>query len=256
MSPQSTRTGPSGQPGARAPAAPAAPAAPRAAPAAAAAPGARPRSGAAGARPPSAGAAAPGPAQVRTPTHLGPGEGTRGGTGTLNPAVSHTCAPGEGTRGSRWRCPWGGHAVSPVGDKGRDLNPHLSPHDKSSWAKPPGATRCRGCDPGVTSQCHPQPGLCGGDPIGTGNVPSEPTWTDWGAWGPCSRSCGGSGTRLRRRSCKPKKNPPCPGRATEEQKCHPTPCAGNPAPVVSSAVPPRVELSLFLTQTPGNSEVF
>ncbi|NXY39053.1 CILP2 protein, partial [Pomatorhinus ruficollis] len=62
--------------------------------------------------------------------------------------------------------------------------------------------------------------------------PLEPTWTEWGAWGPCSRSCGGSGTRVRRRSCKPaKRNPPCPGRATEGQKCHPSPCPGNPPAV-------------------------
>uniref|UniRef100_A0A8C3XF60 Cartilage intermediate layer protein 2 n=1 Tax=Cyanoderma ruficeps TaxID=181631 RepID=A0A8C3XF60_9PASS len=59
--------------------------------------------------------------------------------------------------------------------------------------------------------------------------PLEPTWTEWGAWGPCSRSCGGSGTRVRRRSCKPaKRSSPCPGRATEGQKCHPSPCPGNP----------------------------
>uniref|UniRef100_A0A8C3NAS9 Uncharacterized protein n=1 Tax=Geospiza parvula TaxID=87175 RepID=A0A8C3NAS9_GEOPR len=59
--------------------------------------------------------------------------------------------------------------------------------------------------------------------------PLEPAWTDWGAWGPCSRSCGRPGTRVRRRSCRTAKNPPCPGRATEAQKCHPSPCPGNPS---------------------------
>ncbi|XP_036255072.2 cartilage intermediate layer protein 2 [Molothrus ater] len=73
-------------------------------------------------------------------------------------------------------------------------------------------------------------------PCSAGPCP-EPTWTEWGAWGPCSRSCGRSGTRIRRRSCRTAKNPPCPGRATEVQKCRPPPCPGNPTGAPSAAPP-------------------
>ncbi|XP_015472142.1 cartilage intermediate layer protein 2, partial [Parus major] len=57
---------------------------------------------------------------------------------------------------------------------------------------------------------------------------AEPLWSEWGPWGPCSRSCGSAGTRERRRSCKTAKSPPCPGPATETQKCPHSPCPGNP----------------------------
>ncbi|XP_065514916.1 cartilage intermediate layer protein 2 isoform X2 [Lathamus discolor] len=52
----------------------------------------------------------------------------------------------------------------------------------------------------------------------------EPAWTEWGSWGPCSRSCGSTGKRIRRRSCKTAKKVPCSGRPTEVQKCPPSPC--------------------------------
>uniref|UniRef100_A0A8B9P659 Cartilage intermediate layer protein 2 n=1 Tax=Apteryx owenii TaxID=8824 RepID=A0A8B9P659_APTOW len=56
--------------------------------------------------------------------------------------------------------------------------------------------------------------------------PLEAAWAEWGAWGPCSRSCGRAAKRLRRRSCKNAKTSPCAGRATEVQKCPPSPCPG------------------------------
>uniref|UniRef100_A0A674GVR9 Uncharacterized protein n=1 Tax=Taeniopygia guttata TaxID=59729 RepID=A0A674GVR9_TAEGU len=70
-----------------------------------------------------------------------------------------------------------------------------------------------------------------------GNVPPEPGWTEWGAWGPCSRSCGRSGKRVRRRSCRGAGSRPCPGRASEAQRCPRPPCPGN-GPGAPSAEPP------------------
>lgn len=63
-------------------------------------------------------------------------------------------------------------------------------------------------------------------PMPTWHLPAEPTWTEWGAWGPCSRSCGSAGTRVRRRSCKNAKKLLCAGRPAEVQKCPPSPCPG------------------------------
>uniref|UniRef100_A0A663E6Q7 Cartilage intermediate layer protein 2 n=1 Tax=Aquila chrysaetos chrysaetos TaxID=223781 RepID=A0A663E6Q7_AQUCH len=60
--------------------------------------------------------------------------------------------------------------------------------------------------------------------------PLEPAWMEWGTWGPCSRSCGSAGTRVRRRSCKKAKKVPCAGRPTEVQKCPPSPCPGTSCP--------------------------
>ncbi|XP_069734397.1 cartilage intermediate layer protein 2 [Phaenicophaeus curvirostris] len=56
----------------------------------------------------------------------------------------------------------------------------------------------------------------------------ESAWMEWGSWGPCSRSCGSTGTRVRRRSCKKAKKTPCAGRPTEVQKCPPSPCPACP----------------------------
>ncbi|XP_005534017.1 PREDICTED: cartilage intermediate layer protein 2 [Pseudopodoces humilis] len=65
--------------------------------------------------------------------------------------------------------------------------------------------------------------------------PLEPLWSEWGPWGPCSRSCGSAGTRERRRSCKTAKSPPCPGPATETQKCPRSPCPEKPHMVLQPA---------------------
>ncbi|XP_038596661.1 LOW QUALITY PROTEIN: cartilage intermediate layer protein 2 [Tachyglossus aculeatus] len=56
--------------------------------------------------------------------------------------------------------------------------------------------------------------------------PLEATWSEWGAWGPCSKSCGG-GRRLRRRTCSiSNKKSACVGHPTEAQKCIQRPCSG------------------------------
>uniref|UniRef100_A0A672UTF7 Cartilage intermediate layer protein 2 n=1 Tax=Strigops habroptila TaxID=2489341 RepID=A0A672UTF7_STRHB len=60
--------------------------------------------------------------------------------------------------------------------------------------------------------------------------PLGESWTEWGSWGPCSRSCGSAGKRVRRRSCKTAKKVPCSGRPTEVQKCPPSPCPGTSCP--------------------------
>ncbi|XP_040393804.1 cartilage intermediate layer protein 2 [Cygnus olor] len=64
----------------------------------------------------------------------------------------------------------------------------------------------------------------------------EPTWTEWGAWGPCSRSCGSTGTRVRRRSCKNAKKLLCAGRPAEVQKCPPSPCPACPEHTLQGTV--------------------
>ncbi|KAM9516333.1 cartilage intermediate layer protein 2 [Guaruba guarouba] len=69
----------------------------------------------------------------------------------------------------------------------------------------------------------------------TGPCP-EPTWTEWGSWGPCSRSCGSAGKRVRRRSCKTAKKVPCSGRPTEVQKCPPSPCPACPEHTLQGTV--------------------
>lgn len=55
-------------------------------------------------------------------------------------------------------------------------------------------------------------------------------WAVWGAWGPCSVSCGG-GHRSRQRSCvdPPPKNggAPCPGASHEGAPCALQPCTGD-----------------------------
>lgn len=167
-------------------------------------------------------------------------------------------AAGEGTQGGRGVVR-GGTGVSPAGDEASPgaLNSHLRSYGRSRWVKPPGATRChpvpptRGSSGGAVTRGWPRAvpalrraittpklGVWGEDPIPTGNVPSEPTWTEWGAWGPCSRSCGSSaGKRVRRRSCRTAKNPPCPGRATEVQECPAAPCPGNT--LGGAGTPPR-----------------
>lgn len=57
-------------------------------------------------------------------------------------------------------------------------------------------------------------------------LPAEPMWTEWGAWGSCSRSCGSTGTRVRRRSCQNARKLLCAGHPSEVQQCPPTPCPG------------------------------
>ncbi|XP_030365446.1 cartilage intermediate layer protein 2 [Strigops habroptila] len=64
----------------------------------------------------------------------------------------------------------------------------------------------------------------------------EPAWTEWGSWGPCSRSCGSAGKRVRRRSCKTAKKVPCSGRPTEVQKCPPSPCPACPEHTLQGTV--------------------
>ncbi|XP_059575473.1 cartilage intermediate layer protein 2 isoform X2 [Alligator mississippiensis] len=53
---------------------------------------------------------------------------------------------------------------------------------------------------------------------------AEATWGPWGAWSPCSKTCGSGGKRLRRRSCKKSRTSRCAGRPSEVQKCARTPC--------------------------------
>ncbi|XP_069505150.1 cartilage intermediate layer protein 2 [Ambystoma mexicanum] len=53
---------------------------------------------------------------------------------------------------------------------------------------------------------------------------AEAEWSAWGAWTPCTKSCGG-GRRVRRRSCaKSPMKDPCIGRSLEMQKCSVAPC--------------------------------
>ncbi|XP_032992728.1 cartilage intermediate layer protein 2 [Lacerta agilis] len=52
----------------------------------------------------------------------------------------------------------------------------------------------------------------------------EPHWSSWGAWSPCSKTCGGGGKRVRRRSCPKSKLIRCAGRPSEVQKCSLSPC--------------------------------
>ncbi|XP_053144353.1 cartilage intermediate layer protein 1-like [Hemicordylus capensis] len=52
----------------------------------------------------------------------------------------------------------------------------------------------------------------------------EAKWSSWGAWSPCSKSCGSGGKRLRRRSCPKSKLSRCAGRPSEVQKCSQLPC--------------------------------
>lgn len=56
--------------------------------------------------------------------------------------------------------------------------------------------------------------------------PPDARWSEWGAWSPCSKSCGSGGKRIRRRSCKKSKRSRCVGRPSEVQKCARTPCPG------------------------------
>ncbi|XP_075758912.1 cartilage intermediate layer protein 2 isoform X2 [Pelodiscus sinensis] len=49
-------------------------------------------------------------------------------------------------------------------------------------------------------------------------------WSKWGAWSPCSQSCGSGGKRVRHRSCKKPKRSHCVGRPSEVQECARTPC--------------------------------
>ncbi|XP_052657333.1 LOW QUALITY PROTEIN: cartilage intermediate layer protein 2 [Harpia harpyja] len=72
-------------------------------------------------------------------------------------------------------------------------------------------------------------------PCSAGPCP-EPAWMEWGTWGPCSRSCGSAGTRVRRRSCKKAKKVPCAGRPTEVQKCPPSPCPACPERTLQGTV--------------------
>uniref|UniRef100_A0A8C8RZN9 Cartilage intermediate layer protein 2 n=1 Tax=Pelusios castaneus TaxID=367368 RepID=A0A8C8RZN9_9SAUR len=56
--------------------------------------------------------------------------------------------------------------------------------------------------------------------------PVDAGWSKWGAWSPCSKTCGSGGKRIRRRSCKKSKKSRCVGRPLELQKCARTPCPG------------------------------
>ena len=51
---------------------------------------------------------------------------------------------------------------------------------------------------------------------------AEACWTDFGDWGDCSVSCGGTGTRTKSKSCvEPEQGSgglPCPSQNTEEAK--------------------------------------
>ncbi|XP_072775334.1 cartilage intermediate layer protein 2 [Taeniopygia guttata] len=97
--------------------------------------------------------------------------------------------------------------------------------------------RCRGArGPAVPPEPRCQGEATERRPCSAGPCP-EPGWTEWGAWGPCSRSCGRSGKRVRRRSCRGAGSRPCPGRASEAQRCPRPPCPGN-GPGAPSAEPP------------------
>ncbi|XP_066492495.1 cartilage intermediate layer protein 2 [Tiliqua scincoides] len=52
----------------------------------------------------------------------------------------------------------------------------------------------------------------------------EAKWSSWGAWSPCSKTCGSGGKRVRRRSCQKSKLSRCVGRPSEVQKCFQSPC--------------------------------
>ncbi|XP_072213685.1 cartilage intermediate layer protein 2 [Excalfactoria chinensis] len=72
-------------------------------------------------------------------------------------------------------------------------------------------------------------------PCSTGPCP-EPMWTEWGSWGPCSRSCGSTGTRVRRRSCQNARKLLCAGHPSEVQQCPPTPCPACPEHTLQGTV--------------------
>nr|XP_031362974.1 cartilage intermediate layer protein 2 [Lonchura striata domestica] len=115
--------------------------------------------------------------------------------------------------------------------------------------------RCRGA-PGPAAPPEPRcqgeaterrpcgAGPCPGAPGSRGDVPAEPGWTEWGAWGPCSRSCGRSGKRVRRRSCRGAGSRPCPGRASEAQRCPGPPWYHNGTLLQGSAERSRGRLAL------------
>ncbi|CAM2109155.1 unnamed protein product [Caretta caretta] len=60
---------------------------------------------------------------------------------------------------------------------------------------------------------------CSGGPC------ADAGWSEWGAWSPCSKSCGSGGKRVRHRSCKKSKRSHCVGRPSDVQKCARTPCS-------------------------------
>ncbi|XP_063003401.1 cartilage intermediate layer protein 2-like [Elgaria multicarinata webbii] len=56
------------------------------------------------------------------------------------------------------------------------------------------------------------------------NACKDPKWSTWGPWSHCSKTCGGDGNRVRRRSCTKSKLLRCVGRPVETQKCPQLPC--------------------------------
>ncbi|XP_025028079.1 cartilage intermediate layer protein 2, partial [Python bivittatus] len=52
----------------------------------------------------------------------------------------------------------------------------------------------------------------------------ELKWSHWGAWSPCSKTCGSGGKQVRRRSCQKTKHTHCVGRPLEVQTCSYIPC--------------------------------
>ncbi|XP_041273099.1 cartilage intermediate layer protein 2, partial [Onychostruthus taczanowskii] len=169
------------------------------------------------------------PAALGQVVHASPARGFRclhreqpAGTACANYHVRFLC-PRDDVYWSHWS-PWSPCSRSACGRRGSQSRSRRCRSSRSP--APLRELRCRG----KATERRP----CSAGPC------PEPTWTEWGAWGPCSRSCGRSGTRVRRRSCRPSKTPPCPGRATEVQKCRRSPCPGNP-PGAPSAVPPLPE---------------
>lgn len=114
---------------------------------------------------------------------------------------------------------------------------------KIAWQGPGGRAGGWGAEPGAAWGAAAAWGLVGWDPPRacishpraaggqcccptSRRLPAEPMWTEWGAWGPCSRSCGSTGTRVRRRSCQNARKLLCAGHPSEVQQCPPTPCPG------------------------------
>ena len=55
------------------------------------------------------------------------------------------------------------------------------------------------------------------------SVAAEVTWSDWGSWAICTKSCGG-GRSNRRRTCLGRSS--CSGASVEEQPCNSNTCPG------------------------------
>ncbi|KAH7704779.1 Protein Y8A9A.2, partial [Aphelenchoides avenae] len=71
--------------------------------------------------------------------------------------------------------------------------------------------------PSTTTAPSPPSSCC--PPGGNG------TWNEWGAWGVCSKECGGCGSRSRSRTCASASiGCPCAGPTTQQEVCNLSPC--------------------------------